>query len=78
MFQFQIIILDLTANSEPFDAPGMPAASFAHRGMVAGAEKLMKRLNESNILDRICNTYPEYNLVLTGHSLGWFSIIFLS
>ena len=48
----------------------MPKLSFAHRGMVAGAEKLMKRLNESNILDRICNTYPEYNLVLTGHSLG--------
>lgn len=38
--------------------------------MIAGAEILLKRLRETQILDRAFNTYTEYKLVLTGHSLG--------
>jgi sn1-specific diacylglycerol lipase len=64
------IFTDLTANSERFEAAGVPPDSSAHRGMVAGVDQLLKRLREINILDRAFNTYPEYTLVLTGHSLG--------
>ncbi|XP_037041693.1 diacylglycerol lipase-beta-like isoform X1 [Bradysia coprophila] len=64
------IFTDLTANAERFDAPGMPPDSAAHRGMIAGAEQLIKRLQEGHILERAFHTYPEYTLVLCGHSLG--------
>lgn len=69
-FSFRDIFTDLTANSDRFDAPGFPPDSAAHRGMIAGAEILLKRLRETQILDRAFNTYTEYKLVLTGHSLG--------
>lgn len=69
-FSFRDIFTDLTANSDRFDAPGFPPDSAAHRGMIAGAEILLKRLQETHILDRAFNTYTEYKLVLTGHSLG--------
>lgn len=69
-FSFRDIFTDLTANSDRFEAPGFPADSAAHRGMIAGAEILLKRLRETQILDRAFNTYTEYKLVLTGHSLG--------
>ncbi|XP_055703840.1 diacylglycerol lipase-beta-like isoform X2 [Phlebotomus papatasi] len=69
-FSFRDIFTDLTADSERFEAPGMPPDSAAHRGMVAGVEQLMKRLRETNVLDRAFTSHPEYSLVLTGHSLG--------
>lgn len=69
-FSFRDIFTDLTANSDRFDAPGFPPDSAAHRGMIAGAEILLKRLRETQILERAFNTYGEYKLVLTGHSLG--------
>lgn len=69
-FSFRDIFTDLTANSEKFEAPGFPPDSAAHRGIIAGTEILLKRLRESQILDRAFNTYSEYKLVLMGHSLG--------
>lgn len=60
----------MTANSEKFDVPGVPPDTSAHKGMLAAAEELMKRLKEGNILERCVNTYPDYTLTLTGHSLG--------
>ena len=38
--------------------------------MSFGCQQLLKRLNEGNLLDRVMNEYPEYKLVITGHSLG--------
>lgn len=64
------VFTDLTANAERFDVPGMPMDSAAHKGMVAGAEQIIKRLQEGHLIDRIFYTYPDYSLVLTGHSLG--------
>lgn len=61
---------DLTAGAERFDAPGLPPDTTAHRGMIAGAEQLLKRLQDGNILDRAFVTFPDYSLVVTGHSLG--------
>lgn len=67
---FRDVFTDLTADASDFNAYGMPPNSAAHRGMVIGAEKLLARLQEGNLLDRICNTYADYTLTLTGHSLG--------
>lgn len=64
------VFTDLTASAERFEAPGMPPDTTAHRGMIAGAEQLLKRLMEGHLLDRAFATYPEYGLVITGHSLG--------
>lgn len=61
---------DLTAGAERFDAPGLPPDTTAHRGMIAGADQLLKRLQDGNILERAFATYPDYSLVVTGHSLG--------
>lgn len=38
--------------------------------MAAGADKLIAKLKDTNLLERAFNTYPEYSLVITGHSLG--------
>lgn len=62
------IFTDLTAGSEKFEAEGLPADTAAHKGMAMGAIKLTQRLH--SVLDRAFNQFPEYSLVLTGHSLG--------
>lgn len=67
---FRDVFTDLTADASDFQAFGFPPNSTAHRGMVIGAEKLLDRLEEGNLLDRVCNTYADYTLTLTGHSLG--------
>lgn len=67
---FRDIFTDLTANSEKFEAPNIPPDSSAHKGMLAAAAELLKRLKEGNMLDRAVATYPDYTLTLTGHSLG--------
>lgn len=64
------VFTDLTAGAERFEAPGMPADTTAHRGMIAGAEQLLKRLHDGHLLERAFATHPDYALVLTGHSLG--------
>lgn len=67
---FRDVFTDLTADASDFDAFGFPPDSAAHRGMMIGAEKLLNRLQEGNLLDRVCTTYADYTLTLTGHSLG--------
>lgn len=67
---FRDVFTDLTADASDFEAVGFPVNSAAHRGMMIGAEKLLDRLQEGNLLDRVCNTYADYTLTLTGHSLG--------
>ncbi|CAO1340078.1 unnamed protein product [Diamesa serratosioi] len=64
------ILTDLTATTELFDAIDFPTDSFAHCGMSFGCQQMLKRLNEGNLLDRVMDEYPEYKLVITGHSLG--------
>lgn len=64
------VFTDLTASAERFEAPGMPYDTMAHRGMIAGCDQLVRRLQEGHLIDRAFATYPEYSLVLTGHSLG--------
>lgn len=64
------VFTDLTAGAERFEAPGLPPHTTAHRGMIAGAEQLLKRLLDGHLLERAFATWPDYTLVLCGHSLG--------
>lgn len=64
------IFTDLTATSDKFEAEGFPPDTMAHKGMAIGAEYIVKRLKETGIIDKALARYPNYSLVLTGHSLG--------
>ncbi|XP_017777073.1 PREDICTED: sn1-specific diacylglycerol lipase beta-like [Nicrophorus vespilloides] len=64
------LFTDLTATSDRFEAEGLPADTTAHKGMKIGAEFVAKRLKQLGVLEKALNKYPEYGLVLTGHSLG--------
>ena len=64
------VFTDLTATSEKFEAEGLPPDTMAHKGMSCGATYVAKKLKELGILDKAFAMYPEYGLVLIGHSLG--------
>lgn len=64
------IFTDLAAAPKPFYAPGMPENTVAHHGMVICCEKIIASLMEGNLLERALDQYPEYDFVITGHSLG--------
>ncbi|XP_066139540.1 diacylglycerol lipase-beta-like [Euwallacea fornicatus] len=64
------IFTDLTATSDKFEADGLPPDTMAHKGMIAGAEYIAKKLKEIGILEKAQAMYPEYGVILTGHSLG--------
>ncbi|GJQ76054.1 hypothetical protein Trydic_g18105 [Trypoxylus dichotomus] len=64
------VFTDLTATSERFEADGLPPDAMAHKGMMFGARYIYRRLKEAGIVDKALILYPEYGLVLTGHSLG--------
>jgi sn1-specific diacylglycerol lipase len=64
------IFTDLSGAPAKFSAPGMPEDTYAHYGMTVCVDKLMARLNEDNLLDQAMTLYNDYDLVITGHSLG--------
>lgn len=69
-FSIRDIFTDLTANAEKFNVAGAPPDTMAHKGMLLGAQYIKKRLDDVGILERAFNLYPNYGLILTGHSLG--------
>lgn len=64
------IFTDLSAAPGSFAAPGMPEDTMSHYGMMICCNKLMARLLDENLLERALKVYPDYEFVLTGHSLG--------
>lgn len=64
------IFTDLSARPGEFTAPGFPEHTFAHYGMIMSCNQILKNLLNDNLLDKILATYPDYQLVVTGHSLG--------
>ncbi|XP_076766853.1 diacylglycerol lipase-beta [Xylocopa sonorina] len=64
------IFTDFAADSGVFEGEGIPPGTQAHISMIIGARVILKLLNDNKILERAFNTYPAYNLVITGHSLG--------
>lgn len=64
------IFTDLTATPEKMYVEGLPPGSLAHKGMLSSAKYIKKELEDYGILDKAFAMYPEYSLVLAGHSLG--------
>ncbi|XP_065203555.1 diacylglycerol lipase-beta [Planococcus citri] len=64
------IFTDLTATPEKFHVEGLPTGSLAHKGMLSSAKYIKKELEDYGVLDKAYAIYPEYKLVITGHSLG--------
>lgn len=64
------VFTDLSAAPAKFTAPGMPEETFAHYGMSVCVEKLYARLIDENLLEQAMALYSDYDLVVTGHSLG--------
>ena len=55
-------LMDLVSDSVPF------LDGWAHRGILQGARKIMKE--SEDVLKEAFRKFPNYNLVLCGHSLG--------
>lgn len=64
------VFTDLTALPEKIEGEGIPPNSLAHKGMLMSAMNLKKQLEENNLLEKARSQFPEYGLILTGHSLG--------
>lgn len=64
------IFTDLAAQPEEFTAFGFPENTFAHYGMTISCNQILKSLMEDNLLDNIIGQFPNYDFVVTGHSLG--------
>lgn len=64
------VLTDLAADSDVFECEGVPPGSQAHAAMIRGARMILKQLDDNKILERAFTTYPQFNLMITGHSLG--------
>lgn len=64
------IFTDLSAGPASFKAPGMPEDTVAHYGFTVCCNKLLSRLLDGNLLEKALSLYPDYDFVITGHSLG--------
>lgn len=66
---FPDIVTDLTASMRPMELPDSPNF-LVHKGMLKTVTKVIKKLEDENILEQAFSKVDNYNLVLTGHSLG--------
>ncbi|KAL7050484.1 hypothetical protein ACKWTF_004097 [Chironomus riparius] len=64
------IFTDLAAKPEEFVAPGFPDNTYVHYGMAKCCDQILKNLEADNLLDKVMQMHPGYELVITGHSLG--------
>lgn len=63
----QDVITDMVC--EPQDIPGNPGL-LAHRGMVLSASNIITILETDRVLEKAFSLYPEFQLLVLGHSLG--------
>ncbi|XP_058477644.1 diacylglycerol lipase-beta [Solea solea] len=64
------VLTDLSAECEDMPIEGVSGACFAHKGICQAATYVYKKLINDGILNQAFAVAPEYNLVVTGHSLG--------
>ncbi len=57
------MITDAYALPVPLDAPGLPAGSYSHAGVVAAAARLCADLDRTRVLERFFEARPDYTLV---------------
>ena len=66
---FPDIVTDLTASTRPIELPDFPSF-LVHKGMLKTVTEIIKKLEDEGILEKAFNKVNNYNLVVTGHSLG--------
>lgn len=66
---FPDIVTDLTASTRPIELPDFPNF-LVHKGMLKTVTKVIKKLEDEGILEQAFSKVSNYNLVVTGHSLG--------
>lgn len=71
-------LTDLAAMTDPISVEGLPVGWTAHRGMLQSANFVLRQLEGKEILKRTFAQYPNYHLVITGHSLGAGAAVLLS
>ncbi|KAI9563691.1 hypothetical protein GHT06_011155 [Daphnia sinensis] len=71
-------LTDLAAMTDPISVEGLPVGWTAHRGMLQSANFVLRQLESKEILKRTFMQYPNYHLVITGHSLGAGAAVLLS
>jgi sn1-specific diacylglycerol lipase len=64
------VFTDLSALPQEFHADGFPDNTYAHYGAAKCCEKILNKLTKDDMLDKIFDLYPGFDLVITGHSLG--------
>lgn len=64
------VLTDLSAECENLPIEGLPGACYAHKGIYQAASYIHRKLVNDGILNQAFSIAPDYNLVLTGHSLG--------
>ncbi|KAF8793881.1 diacylglycerol lipase-beta-like [Argiope bruennichi] len=64
------VLTDVAAAFACMDDPGCPPGTLCHGGMLSAAREIKRKLEEHGILDRAFEDHPDYDLVITGHSLG--------
>ena len=66
---FPDIVTDLTASTRPIELPDFPNF-LVHKGMLKTVTEVIKMLEDEGILEEAFSKVNNYNLVVTGHSLG--------
>lgn len=64
--------------TDPISVEGLPVGWTAHRGMLQSANFVLRQLESKEILKQTFMQYPNYHLVITGHSLGAGAAVLLS
>ncbi|XP_023687043.1 diacylglycerol lipase-beta [Paramormyrops kingsleyae] len=63
-------LTDLSAECEDLPVEGVSGTCYAHKGIAQAAKYIYKKLINDGILTQAISVAPEYQLVITGHSLG--------
>ncbi len=71
-------LTDLAAMTDPISVEGLPVGWTAHRGMLQSASFVLRQLQSRETLKCALAQYPNYHLVITGHSLGAGAAVLLS
>lgn len=63
-------ITDISATHQALQLEGFSEEFYAHKGILLCANKIKSKLIAAEILKTTFRNYPDYTLVLVGHSLG--------
>ena len=67
------VLTDIRAIPTPLDPDSSDSSDLtrsAHKGIFCGAQACLSDIESRGTMECLLSTHPEYNLILTGHSLG--------